>query len=394
MLKLRSLSAILLIMLCGLAGSPAALATDSPIRVGITTSLTGEYAELGQDELRGVQMWAHDINRRAGLLGREVIIVHYDDESSPEKSAQLYERLIVQDRVDLLLGPYGSDITIAASQVAGRHDIPMVATGAASSRIWEQGLPNIYQTDTPAADYMEPPLALARDKGVKRIALVYADSEFPREVAEGVRATVARYGMQLVYDQAYPPENTDFKQIVQQMQTTRPEVVIGGTYFDDSVALVRSICQARMEPKMIALTVGPAIDDFGDQLGSDANGIMGAVAWMRGAKVPLAYDFAFRYKQKYGKNPSAAMAYGYGGGQVLEAAVRLAGSLNRDAISAQLKTMAFRSILGNYMVDASGKQVAKKAYTMQWQNGWRLLVMPERVAESPVVFPLKPCSER
>lgn len=394
MLKLRSFYEILLIMLCGLAGLPAALAADNPIRVGITTSLSGEYAELGQNELHGVQMWAHDINRRAGLLGRKVTIVHYDDESSPEKSAKLYERLIVQDHVDLLLGPYGSDITFAASQVVGRYDIPMVATGAASSRIWDQGLPNIYQIDTPAAEYMEPPLALARDKGVKRIALVYADSEFPREVAEGVRTAAARYGMQLVYDQVYPQDNTDFKKIIQQMRTTRPEVVIGGTYFDDSVALVRSICQAGMEPKMIALTVGPALDEFGDQLGSDANGIMGAVAWMRGAKIPLAYDFAFRYKEKYGINPPAAVAYGYGGGQVLEAAVRLAGSLNRDDISAKLKTMVFRSILGNYQVDDSGKQVAKRAYTLQWQDGRRALVMPERIAESQVIFPLKPCSER
>ncbi|MDT8283397.1 MAG: amino acid ABC transporter substrate-binding protein, partial [Gammaproteobacteria bacterium] len=364
------------------------------IRVGITTSLSGEYAELGLNELHGVQMWAHDINLRAGLLGRKVIIVHYDDGSSPEKSARLYERLIVQDHVDLLLGPYGSDITFAASQVAGRYDIPMVATGAASSRIWDQGLPNIYQIDTPAADYMVPPLALARDKGLKRIALIYADNEFPREVAEGVRAAVTKYGMQLVYDQVYPQDNTDFRKIIQQMRTTRPEAVVGGSYFDDSVALVKAICQAGMEPKMIALTVGPALDEFGEQLGSDANGIMGAVAWMRGARIPLAYDFAFRYKEKYGINPSVAVAYGYGGGQVLEAAVRLAGSLDKDAITAQLKTMTFRSILGNYQVDASGKQVAKKAYTMQWQDGHRRLVIPERIAESQVIFPLKPCSQR
>jgi branched-chain amino acid transport system substrate-binding protein len=121
---------------------------------------------------------------------------------------------------------------------------------------------------------------------------------------------------------------------------------------------------------------------------------MGAVAWMRGAKIPLAYDFAFRYKQKYNEAPSAASAYGYGGGQVLEAAVRLAGSLNKVDITKQLETMVFRSILGNYQVDNTGKQIAKKAYTMQWQDGRKRLVMPLRIAERPINYPLEPCSKR
>jgi len=394
MLKLPQLYKILLITFLGLANLSVALAAKEPLRVGITTSLSGEYAELGLDELNGVQMWAEDINRRAGLLGRKVIIVHYDDESSPEKSAQLYERLIVRDRVDLLLGPYASNITFVASEVAESHSFPMVATGAASSRIWSRGLHYIFQVDTPATEYMDQSMILARDKGLKRIALVYADSEFPRDVIAGVRAAADKYGLQIVYELIYPRGNTAFEQITQKMALTNPEAVIGGTYFDDGVALVRSICQTEMKPKMIALTVAPALAEFGEQLGDDANGIIGAVAWMRGAKIPLAYDFAFRYKQKYNEVPSAASAYGYGGGQVLEAAVRLAGSLNKADITKQLETMVFRSILGNYQVDNTGKQIAKKAYTMQWQDGHKRLVMPLRIAESPINYPLELCSKR
>ena len=398
MLKLRPFYGpfygIVLTILCGLASVSVASAAEQPIRVGITTSLSGEYAELGQDELDGVKMWAEDINRRAGLLGRKVVIVHYDDKSSPKTSAKLYQRLIVQDKVDLLLGPYGSDITYAASEVAAANNFPMVATGAASSRIWERGLKGIYQIDAPASGYMDLSLALAKDKGAKRVALVYANSEFPRAVAKGVRASVAKYGMDLIFVQMYAHKNTDFNRIVQQMRTAKPDVVIGGTYFDDSVALVKALCKADMKPKMVALTVGPALHEFSDQLGSAANGIMGAVAWMRGAKIPLAYDFAFRYKKKYGRNPPAAAAYGYGGGQVLEAGVRLAGSLDKAAISAELGTMTFRSVLGNYHVVDTGKQVSKKAYTMQWQDGHRRLVLPERIAESAAVYPLKACSER
>jgi branched-chain amino acid transport system substrate-binding protein len=368
-----------------LLGMQCALAES--IRVGVTASLTGEYAKLGSDQLSGIRMWADDINARGALLGRKVEIVHYDDASNPEKGAQLYERLIRQDQVDLLLGPYSSDITLAASRVAERHNFPMVATGAASSAIWEQGFRNIFQIDTPAGQYMELPLQLASEKGLKRIALVFADAEFPREVAAGVRSMAAAHGMQLVLDQAYPQDNPDFTAIAGRIRASGAQVVIGGTYFDDSVALVRAIRRAGLQPDILVLTVGPALVQFGEILGDDAEGVMGATAWMRSGKMPLAYDFSFRYKQKYGHNAAVHAAYGYGGGQVLEAAVRLAGSLDRDAIREQLQNMTFRSLLGHYRVDETGAQTAKRTYVMQWQDGYRLLILPEELADSEVEYP-------
>ena len=126
----------LLTYIAALAGfltvGTSAAEAPPPIRVGATVSLSGEYQLLGLDQLQGMQMWADDVNRRGALLGRKVEIVHYDDESDPQTSARLYERLITEDRVDLLLGPYSSDITYAASEVAERHGLPMVATGAAA----------------------------------------------------------------------------------------------------------------------------------------------------------------------------------------------------------------------------------------------------------------------
>ena len=372
--------------LCLLLGMSVSQADEEPIRVGVTASLTGPYARLGQDQLSGVRMWADDINARGALLGRKVKIVHYDDASDPEKSAALYERLITQDKVDLLLGPYSSDITLAASRVAERHNFPMVATGASSETIWEQGFSNIFQIDAPAADYMKLPLELASDKGLKRIALVYADTEFPREVAAGTRKMAASHGMQVVLDEAYPQDSLEFGGIAARLKAAAPDVVLGGTYFSDSVALVRAIRSVGLKPEITVMTVGPAQEDFGRQLGDDANGVMGAIAWMRSGKMPLAYDFSFRYKEKYGFNAAVHAAYGYGGGQVLEAAVRLAGSLDRDAVREQLQTMKFRSLLGHYRVDETGRQTAKSTFVMQWQDGYRLLVMPEDIADSPVRY--------
>ena len=367
---------------------------EPPTRVGVTVSLSGEYAVSGKLELEGIRMWVHDVNQRGALLGHRVELVYYDDESSPATSARLYERLITQDKVDLLLGPYGSDITMAASTVAEQHNFPMVATGAASGDIWARGYHNIFGVDAQADHYMDLLIESAAGAGLKTIALVYGDSDFPRKVAAGVRVQAAQHDMRIVVDKEYVPEHADYAGLVKAMKAARPDLVIGGTYLDDSMALVRAAKAADFSPKAFAFTVGPALKQFVDELGADANGMLGIVAWMRSAAMPMAMDFSYRYKEKFGHNASYVAALGYGGAQVLEAAVRLAGSLDKDAIRTQLSQMKFQSILGRYQVDETGKQIAKSTYVMQVQKGNRLLVLPKSLQESKVEYPFKPWSER
>ncbi|MGB5589968.1 MAG: amino acid ABC transporter substrate-binding protein [Gammaproteobacteria bacterium] len=383
----------IVLVIASLIALPAAqvFAADPapPIRVGATVSLSGDLALLGRGELEGMQMWADDVNRRGALLGRKVEIVFYDDASDPEQSALLYEKLISEDGVDLLLGPYGSDLTYTASAVAERHNFPLVATGAAASKIWSRGFNNVFQIDAPASRYMDLPLEFAHEKGLTRVALVYSDEEFPQEVAEGARAKAREYGMEIVFDAEYPEGQLDFDQLAGSLAGANAQVLIGGTYLDDSISLMQSLDRLGITPSLIAMTVGPAQKAFGDALGANAENVMGVVAWMRSGFLPMAYDFSYRYKAKYGSNAAAPAAYGYAGGQVLEAAVRLAGSLDHDAVREQLRTMTFRSILGPYRVDEAGRQLAKKTYVMQWQTGFRLLVLPEDLRDSPVVFPYR-----
>ena len=388
----RSLAGLLFLLLA--LDCHAMTSQEPPIRVGVTVSLSGEYAVSGKLELEGIRMWVHDINQRGALLGHRVELVYYDDKSQPATSAALYERLITQDKVDLLLGPYGSDITMAASTVAEQHNFPMVATGAASGDIWARGYHNIFGVDAQADHYMDLLIESAAGAGLKTIALVYGDSDFPRNVAAGVRVRAAAHDMQIVFERQYHPENADYAALVKAMKAAHPDLVIGGTYLDDSIALVRAAKAADFSPKAFAFTVGPALKQFVNELGADANGMLGIVAWMRSAAMPMAMDFSYRYKERFGHNASYVAALGYGGAQVLEAAVRLAGSLDKDAIRTQLSQMKFRSILGNYQVDATGKQIAKYTYVMQVQNGWRLLVLPKSLQESKVEYPFKPWSER
>ena len=175
------LLAVLLLLSAPLVTAKDESAIDKavPIRIGLTSSLTGRLAAPGQDQLQGIEMWAADINGRGALLGRKVELVVYDDESSPETSAKLYERLITTDKVDLVLGPYGSAITMAASSVAEKHGMPMLSPSAASEEIWSRGYKNIFQQDAPAGDYMDLLLESANSVGLNRIAMVYRDDDFP-----------------------------------------------------------------------------------------------------------------------------------------------------------------------------------------------------------------------
>ncbi len=234
----------------------------------------------------------------------------------------------------------------------------------------------------------------AKKAGLNTIALVYAGADFPRGVAQGVRNQAAKQGMEIVFDEEYAQDTTDFAAIVERIRSARPDMVIGGTYLNDSVAFMQQAKTSGLSPKAFVFTVGPALPEFGDALGPDAEGVMGVVAWMASAHMPMAYDFAFRYREQYGKTASVYAAYGYGAGQVLEAGVRLAGSLSKDDIRRQLGEMRFRSILGPYHVDDTGKQLDKKTYVMQWQRGERRLVLPKELRDSPIEYPFKPWSQR
>ena len=369
-------------------------AADGVIRVGATASQTGEYAELGTDQLQGLVMWAEDLNSRGALIGRRVEVVAYDDESDPARVAELYEKLIVEDQVDYLIGPYSSALTLEAAAVAERHNVPMVAAGAAAGDTWNQGYSNVFQIDAQAKDYFDLPIEFAHEQGLTRVAIVYAGVDFPREVAKGVREEAAAHGMQVVFDEEYPNGSTEFGDLVSRMRATNPEVLLGGTYLDDSIALVRATKAANLSPKLFAMTVGPSQRRFGDELQEDSAGILGVVSWMRSGRRPMAYDFSFRYKGRFGSNAAVQAAYGYSAGQVLEAAVRLAATADRDAVREQLKTMHYRSLLGHYRVDETGAQNAKRTFVLQWQNTYRLLVFPEDIQDAPVQFPFVPWSER
>ena len=377
----------LLLTLCTLALTLAAGAyAVEPIRIGTTQSLSGQYEDFGTNQLRGLQMWVGDVNDRGALLGRPVELVHYDDESDPDRSVELYRKLIEQDKVDLLIGPYSSDITLAASQVAEQYDIPMLTLAASADEIWAQGYKNIVGLDTPSTRYMDIAIEAAATQGAKTMALVFANTKFGQQVVGGVRSKASELGLQIVLDQS-ADDVAEIPGLVRQLDAANADVIMAIGYLEGSIILVRELKAAGVKPKMLVFGVGASLAEFGQQLLGDAEGVVGVVQWLRGIQMPGAQDFAYRFRQLYGNNPAAYATLGYSGGSVMEAAVRLAGTTDHAAVREQLHTMVFNSLLGIYDVNENGRQVGKSNYLLQWQGNDRRLVAPSNVAESQLIYP-------
>ena len=375
------------VVLIAALSSGARAAESTPIKIGTTQALSGHYEKFGTEQLRGLQMWVADINARGSLLGRPVQLIHYDDASRNANAEAGVRKLVEVDGVDFLVGPYSSSLTLKASAVAEELNVPMVASAASADEIWERGYRNIFGVDTPASNYLEG-FRAARDAGASSLALLYARTPFAEDVAAGLRKKAAADGLKILLDEGYPPEQLDFSATAKRLKGVDADIILGISYLEDSIAMVKAIRAEGVKPAMLAFTVGPALQEFGDRLGDQAEGVVGVVQWLRSVPLPGAQDFAYRYRKRYGHNPGVHAAIGYSAGQVIESAVRLAGTTEHDAVREQLRTMYFRSLLGLYKADDTGRQVGKSNYLLQWQDNQRRLVAPDNLAERTLIYPL------
>jgi branched-chain amino acid transport system substrate-binding protein len=392
---MKTFRSLLSTLVCAIGALLVATVADAKeIVVGTSVALTGKYARTGQEQLQGFEMWVDEVNARGGLLGHKVRLVHYDDESKPETGAKLYEKLITDDRVDLLIGPYSSDVTMAASTVAEKHGRPMISSGASASEIWERGYKNTFGLYTLAELYMNDILEFGKSKGLKTIALVYENTAFPRGVASGVKTKAKELGMQVVFEEEYGKASTDFSSMIIKIKAKKPDMVIGGSYLPDSTAFMRQAKENRLYAKIFAFAVGPGLPDFGQNLGLDAERVMGNTQWEPTLKLPGVKEFADKYKARHGHEPGYHAGGGYGAGQVLEAAVKKAGSTNRDKVRAALYSLDIVTTFGRFKVDATGTQIGKPAYAVQWVSGAREVVLPEEAATVTVAYPFKDWDKR
>src|ERR671918_636932 len=199
---MKRLGALAVVTALALAAAPAW--PRSPVRIGASLSLTGTYAKPGKYGHEGYQLCVKDLNASGGLLGRPVELVVYDDRSDPQTGVRLYEKLITEDNVDAVMGPYSSPITEAVANVTEKYRKVMVAPLASTTSIFKKGRKYVFMVISPAEGYLEGLIDMAAKRGLKTVAVVNEDTLFSKAAAAGAAEQAKRKGLQVVFTEAYP----------------------------------------------------------------------------------------------------------------------------------------------------------------------------------------------
>ncbi len=386
---MRHIYLIPLIAVCLCIGLPAprcpAETPPVPVCIGATVSLSGKYREPSAMVRDGYELWQKQVNAGGGLLGRPVRLLFYDDRSSPELTAQLYEKMITEDKVDLVLSPYSTPLTAAAAEVTTRHGFTLLAAGAGGDAIWNGKCHNVFTIYSPGRRYFIGFLDIMASNGLNSLAIVYENSSFNRDVAAGAAEWAERFGLQVSLSIPYDSGKNEFPGILKLLQRENPDGLILSSYPDDSYLLLDLMKKAQYRPRALGLTIASTYPDFYRKAGPIAEGIFGASQWEPDERIPFpgTRKFITDFTSLTKTAPSYHAGSAYAVCQILEKAINSCQCLDQARIADFIKSLDTVTIIGRFKVDRDGKQTGHNTITIQWQNGRKEIVFPANMQTAP-----------
>jgi branched-chain amino acid transport system substrate-binding protein len=373
-------------------------AAKPAIKIGISLPLTGNFSEPGTAAQRGYQIWRDLVNKRGGLLGRKVQLIIKDDASNQNSIVSDYNRLITEDKVDLLLGTFSSLLNLPASAVAERNHMVYVEPAGGSPAMFSRGFKYLFFAQQATAPHQADRFSnwvrgLPAARRPKTAAYPTQDDPFTKPVIQGIQAKLEAAGIKTVYSKVYAPDTSDFDTIAAGIKSSGADMVAEGAVFDDGVGIIRSFKKLGYNPRVLFETSAPSEAAlFSKAIGlKNTEGIFYAVSWSpsaKGSKYPKNQDFLKAYKKKFqGKLPAEDAADAFAAAQVLETAVRKVGKIDQDKIRDYLHGHPVRTILGPLSWDSRG--APQQAFLLaQWQRGKSQIVLPKVIATTKkIVFP-------
>jgi len=377
---IRSLAATVLATTLGILVATSAWAAD-PIKVGFSMALTGSVAPNGKQILLALEIWRDDVNAKGGLLGRPVELVYYDDQSNPSNVPTIYSKLISVDKVDLLLGPYATNMAAAAMPTITQNNkttITMLAIGVNSHFNY-----NRYFSMVPVGPegvkafsrgFFE--LAAAQNPKPKSVALLAADAEFAKTASDGARENAKALGFDIIYDKTYPPNTSDFTAVVRAVQAANADVVFVAAYPPDTVGIVTAAHEVRLAPKIFGGTmVGLLVTPIKMRLGPLMNGIVIMESFVPSPQFnfPGLQDVLAKYRGKAAGEKIDPFGYGfvpfaYAAGQVLAQAVTATKSLDHDKLATYIHANKFSTVAGEIAYNKNGDWTEPRTVFTQFQD--------------------------
>ena len=386
-------------------GTAFARVTGDTIVLGAAVSLTGKYTTAGNHTRNGYDFAVKKINERGGVqvAGKDyrLEILYYDDESTPARGAQLAERLIRQDGITFMLGPYSSGLTQAIAPITEQHQVPMVEGNGASLSLFNKGYRYLFAVLSTTDQYLQEAINLAaeqaaaqsKDPAALRIAIAIENDPFSQDIRAGVVADATRYGMQVVIDDKLPRDLNDMTATLLKVKAVRPDVLVVSGHSKGAALLVRQAAELRVSAPIVALThcESAEVTDR-ERFGDAAEGILCAAQWAptltyHDDLFGSAADYAERFEQEYGYTPPYQAAESTAAVMVWADALQRAGAFDSETVRDALAATDLQTFYGNIRFDETGRNVAKPMVLRQIQNGIYRVVAPSEWASHELVFP-------
>ncbi len=372
----------------GLPPSPA-WATVRPIVIGGTISRRGRYHAPSFMIQTALRLWQSQVNQGGGLLGRPVRLLLYDDRSDKELCRRLYRKLIYRDKVDLLISPYGTPLTMAASELTESAHYTLLAFAASGAQLWQRGYRYVFGVYAPADRYFIGFLDLVARQGFQRVAIIYESSAFNRSAAQGAKLWAQRFGLKVSLFRSFPDQPGALTLALKAMAKVGPDALVFCSYPPNAFRALEDMRKQGDRPPAVAMAIAPALPDFYEKAGPLAEGIFGPSHWEPNARLPFPgsrrFIRAFR-RFSGGLMPSYHAASAYSAMKIIEAAVRHFRSLDQDKIRQYILALDTVTVVGRFKVDISGRQIGHSPFLIQWQHGVKQIVYPPKMQTAPPVF--------
>jgi branched-chain amino acid transport system substrate-binding protein len=351
------------------------------ITLGFTVSKTGALNVDSLEQYRGFELWRDQVNSaggiKAGGKSYKVQFVSYDDESNGKRVQQLYTRMILQDKADFLFSPFSSPLTATAAVVTEQYGKIMLTTGAAEEKTYRLGNHYLFQMFAPAHQYLTVALDALKAKDPRAtIAFVDEDASFSVAVVTPAKAYAQQLGLNVVFNEAYAPNTTDFSPIIDKVIASKATVLLGGGHYADGSTLARQLYNHKAPLKMLTLLVAPDSPQW-VELGDAAPGVTVPSQWEPQSAIKAQYgpsssDFEKAYGAKYNAPPSYESAGGYASGMILQRGIEQAGGVDAAKVAEALDRTDVTTFFGRTKFSTApnehGLQIGHSMVLAQWQK--------------------------
>jgi branched-chain amino acid transport system substrate-binding protein len=386
---------------------PLTAAAQDTIKIGSAISLTGKYSTNGIHAKNGYDFVVNKINEAGGVkVGDKTYkleVVYYDDESTPARTAQLAERLIAQDGIEFILGPYSSATTAAIAPVTEKYGVPMVEAEGASRSLFNKGYKYIFAVLSTSELYLASAITLAAGVAEKegkkpsdvRVAMAFENDPFSQDVRAGVMEDAAKYSMQIVIDDQLPRDLSDMAATLTKVKALQPDLLVVSGHSKGAATAVRQIGEMGVSVPMIAVTHCDAADVTG-KFGATANGILCPTQWsptltyedgMFGSAAEYEAAFKAAYPEYADKEVPYQTAQASAAVQVFKDAFERAGSLDKNAVRDALAATDMMTFYGPIKFAEAGNNIAKPMVLWQIQDGSYNVVAPPDFASHQLQWP-------